>query len=110
MKVIERIFKKWLRNVIRLDEMLMGLMHGRGTIDAIFIEIDVGKYEMAEKKLYVVFVDFEKAFVRIPKEVIWWASRKRSVIEREVLDIAETYRLLHQCELMVKNRKNMKGK
>ena len=37
MKVIERIFERQLKNVVRIDEMQMGLMPGRITIDAIFI-------------------------------------------------------------------------
>ena len=37
MKVIERIFERRLRKVVKLDEMQMGFMPGRGTTDAIFI-------------------------------------------------------------------------
>ena len=52
MKVIERTFEKRLKNVVRRDEMQMGLMHGRGTFDAIFILRQMlEKYEMAGRKL-----------------------------------------------------------
>ena len=36
-KVIERIFEKGLRNVIRVDEIQMGFIPERRTIDAIYI-------------------------------------------------------------------------
>ena len=68
MKVIERR----LRKVVKLDEMQMGFMPGRGTMDSIFIMRQLEKYEMAERDLYMVFVDLEKAFDHVPREVICW--------------------------------------
>ena len=41
---------------------------------------------------YVVFVDLEKAFDRVAKNMIWSARRKKGVIEREVLAITELYK------------------
>ena len=74
-KVIERVFGKQLRNVIRIDEMLMGFVHGRVTIDAVFkLKWIFKKCKMAETKFYVVL---EKAF--------------ESVIEREVLAVTKIY-------------------
>ena len=40
------------------------------------------KYEMAGRDLYMVFVDLEKAFDRVPGEVIWWSLRRKGVLER----------------------------
>ena len=78
MKVSERIFNKELKNVVKLDEVQMGLIPGRGTVDAIFMLRQImGKYNMAASKLYIVFVDLEKAFNRVPRRVIWWALRKK---------------------------------
>ena len=48
-----------------------------GTTDAIFIVRQLQeKHLAANKPLYVAFVDLEKAFDRVPPNVIWWAMRK----------------------------------
>ena len=49
------------------------------------------KYEMAGRDLYMVFVDLEKAFNRVPREVIWWSLRRKGVLEREIKAIMEMY-------------------
>ena len=78
MKVIERIFQRRLWKVVKLDEMQMGFIPGRGTMDAIFITRQLmEKYEMAGRNLYMVFVDLEKAFDIVPKEVMWWLLRRK---------------------------------
>ena len=41
-------------------------------------------FRVKGKKLYFGFVDLEKAFDRVPREVISWAMRKLGVEERLV--------------------------
>ena len=92
MKVIERIFERRLRKVVKLDEMQMGFMPGRGTTDAIFIMSQLlEKYEMAGRDQYMIFVDLEKAFDCVPREVIWWSLRRKGELEREIKAIMEMY-------------------
>ena len=70
--------------------MQMGFTPGRGTTDAIFIMRQLlEKYEMAGRDLYMVFVDLEKAFDRVPREVIWWSLRRKGILEREIKAIME---------------------
>ena len=67
-------------------------MPGRSSIDAVFIVRQLmEKYETAERKLFMFFVDLEKAFDRVPREVIWWSLRRKGVLEREVKAIMEMY-------------------
>ena len=81
--MIERIFEERLRKNVKLDEIQMKFVPGKGATDAIFsVREMVEKYEAAGKKLYLVFVDLEKAFDRVPRKVIWWALR-RSVGKRD---------------------------
>ena len=47
--------------------MQMGFVPSRGTIDAIFFKKKtMKKYKVAGRKLYIVFVDFDKAFESCP--------------------------------------------
>ena len=56
-------------------------MPGKGTTDAIFIMRKVEEKHQAMKKLYYVFVDIEKKFDRVPREVLRWVLRKMGVGE-----------------------------
>ena len=51
-KVVERVFEKWLRKSVEIDKMLMGFMPEKGTIDAIFLLRQMMKCEVAERQLY----------------------------------------------------------
>ena len=82
MKVIERVLEKIIRERIAIDDMQFGFMPGRGTTDAIFILRQMQeKYLGKNKTLYIAFVDLEKAFDRVPRDVLWWAMRKLGIEE-----------------------------
>ena len=82
MKMFERIIEKEIRKVIDVGEMQFGFMLGKGTIDAIFIACQLQeKYLGKKKNLYFMFVDLEKAFNRVPRDVVRWAMRKLNVDE-----------------------------
>ena len=83
MKVIERIANSLIRQVVTIiDESKFGFVPGRGTTDAIFVVRQLQeKYLAVGKRIYMAFVDLEKAFERVPRKVIWWAMRKLGVEE-----------------------------
>ena len=67
---------------ILIDDSQFGFVPGRGTTDAIFVVRQLQeKFQAANKRLYMAFVDLEKAFDRVPRKVIWWAMRKLGVEE-----------------------------
>ena len=82
MKILERIVDGLIRQLVSINDSQFGFFPGRGTTDAISIVRQLqGKYLAANKRLYMAFVDLEKAFDRVPQKVIWWALRKLGMEE-----------------------------
>ena len=77
---------------MKIDDMQFGFMAGRSTTDAIFIIRQLQeKYLARNKELWMAFVDLEKAFDRVPREVVWWALRYLGVDEWIVSVIRAMY-------------------
>ena len=83
MKVLERsVGENKIRCQVSIDNMRFGFMPGKGTTDGIFSMRQVQvKHQPKKKKLYYTFVDLEKAFDRVLREVVRWALRKLGVDE-----------------------------
>ena len=82
MKILEMIVDGLIRQVVSIDDSQFGFVPGRGTTDAIFVVRQLQeKYLAVNKRLYMAFLDLEKAFDRVPLKVIWWALRKLGVEE-----------------------------
>ena len=61
-----------IRHVMSIDDSQFGFVPGRGTTDAIFVVRQLQeKYLAANKRLYMAFVDLEKAFDRVARKVTW---------------------------------------
>ena len=92
MKILERVIERRVRNVVKIDSMQFGFMAGKSTTDAIFIVRQLQeKYLARNKELWMAFVDLEKAFDRVPREVVWWALRCLGVDEWIVSVIKAMY-------------------
>ena len=82
MKILERIIAGKIRSNVIINSMQFGFRPGKGTMDAIFIVRQVQERFMEKKvDLWMAFVDLEKAFDRVPREVVWWSLRYLGVEE-----------------------------
>ena len=80
MKIVERVLEKRIRELLKIDDMQFGFMPGKGTTDTSFILRRMQEeFRGREKKLYMCFVDLEKSFDRVPRKVMEWALRKKSL-------------------------------
>ena len=70
-------------------------MPERGTIDVLYILCLVLKkqeqYQNMDKKLYMCFVDREKAFGRVPRKVMEWSIRQRGLPKMLVKEVMRLY-------------------
>ena len=76
----------------KIDNMQFGFVPGKGTVDAIFMVRQLQeKFLEKRKDLFFAFVDLEKAFDRVPREVVRWALRQLDVEEWLVQTVMTIY-------------------
>ena len=93
MKDVERLLEKRLRRFVKVDQMQFGFKPGKSTVDTIFILRRMQEsYLEKNRKLFICFVDLEKAFDRVPRKVIEWALRKKLLPERLVQAVMSMYK------------------
>jgi len=82
MKVVEGMFEYRIRQQNEIDDMQFGFMKVKELLMLFFVvRCMQEKFRDKENKLYFGFVDLEKAFDRVPREVIRWAMHKLGVEE-----------------------------
>jgi len=93
LKILERIIDQRLREIVDISENQCGFVKGLSTTDAIHsARLLLEKHREKNKTVHAAFLDLEKAFDRVPHEVIWWALRKHQVPEEYINWIKMIYR------------------
>ena len=92
MKVARRVVEKRLCRKVTVDEMQFGFMPERGTIDAVFIlRRLLEEYRAKRIKLYMCFLNMQKAIDRVPRRVLEWVVRKKGMPEVLVRSVMSLY-------------------
>ena len=76
-KVVKRVLEKRLCRIVTVDEMQVGFMLERGTIDAVFILRRVQEEYHAIGVAYV-FCGSRESFDRVQRKVLEWTMKKKS--------------------------------
>ena len=92
-KLYEKILDGPLREVVDIDKMQYGFMPVRVTVDDVFVLRKLSeKFRAKNKKLFFIFVDLEKAFDRVRKEVIRFDLRLKGVAKYLVNGVMSLYK------------------
>jgi hypothetical protein len=92
MKLWQRVIEHHLRRMTRVTKNQFGFMPGRSTMEAIFlIRQLMERYKEQNKDLHMVFIGLEKAYDKIPRNVLWWALEKHKVSAKYITFIKDMY-------------------
>ena len=92
MKLWERVIEHRLRRTTTVSKNQFGFMPGRSTMEAIFLIRQLMERHREQKKdVHMIFIDLEKAYDKIPRNVMWWALEKKKVPTKYVTLIKDMY-------------------
>ena len=49
------------------------------------------RYRDKKKDLHMIFIDLEKAYDKVPRDLLWWALEKKGVTKRYIEMIEDMY-------------------
>jgi hypothetical protein len=85
MKICERIIEHRLRGVTNITKNQFGFMPGRSTMEAVLLIRKLMWRSREQKKdMHMVFIDLEKAYDKVPRNVMWWALQKHKVSSKYI--------------------------
>ena len=87
-----KVLDRCLRKMVDIDKMQYGFMLERWTVDAVLVLRRLSEKFSENKKLFFMFVDLEKAFDRVSREVICFVLRQKGVLECLVNGVMTLYK------------------
>jgi Reverse transcriptase (RNA-dependent DNA polymerase) len=84
--------------LITVSKNQFGFMPERYTIETIFLIRQLMERHRKQKKdLHMIFIDLEKAYDKIPRNIMWWALKRKLVPTKYVTLIKDMYTNVVTC-------------
>ena len=81
-KILERVLDSRIRAIVEISPNQCGFVKGKGTTDAIHAaRLLIERHREKNATVHTAFLDLEKAFDRVPRDLIWYSLRRHGVPE-----------------------------
>jgi Reverse transcriptase (RNA-dependent DNA polymerase) len=92
MKLCERVIEYRLRKLTIISKNQFSFMPGRSTMEVIFLIRQLMERHREQKVLHMIFIDLEKTYDKIPRNIMWWTLEKKLVPTKYVTLIKDMYK------------------
>jgi Reverse transcriptase (RNA-dependent DNA polymerase) len=98
MKLWKRVIEHRLRKLITISKNQLCFMPGRSTMEVIFLIRQLMERHQEQKKdLDMIFIDLEKPYDKIPRNIMWWALKRKLIPTKYVTLIKDMYTNVVTC-------------
>ena len=106
-QVLLNRLSKWSEKYDKLSKNQFGFQKGKSTVDCIFLlNSIVSKVIHSGEKLYCCFIDYEKAFDRIDRSLLWHKLIFENVSSKFVRALKSMYDVVRACVRYNSSRSN----
>jgi hypothetical protein len=93
MKLWERVIEHRLRKLTTVSKNQFGFMPGRSIMETIFLirQLMERHREQKNELHMMIFIDLEKAYDKISRNIMWWALKRKLVPTKYVTLIKDMY-------------------
>jgi Reverse transcriptase (RNA-dependent DNA polymerase) len=96
-KLWERVIEYRLRKLTTVSKNQFGFMPRRSTMKEIFLTKLMNRHREQKNDLHMIFIDLEKAYDKIPRNIMWWTLEKKRVPIKYVTLIKDMYKNIVTC-------------